>query len=254
MVPSACSKFIYPWWACFFGTSGDPPEVSECRGPAAVAVIQQGSVKDHPQWAVRHPEASGRGAWEAVCTKVLPQREICLDRRGEPLPFLMVSPSRCQRYIRLILKHFLYKQGWAKNVSFNQIMLKTVRNIVALSFKDGDTNSLTTDNMERHGHLSHPALPDGGALLSEAKLQSIMSFLDEMEKSEQERPRSGTLGSNRAVSLVILSFCRHNTDLDLFPFYYFLVVRRGVTFYWTVTCYCCWGQQICDETQAGAGR
>uniref|UniRef100_A0AAX7V8F8 Centrosomal protein 131 n=1 Tax=Astatotilapia calliptera TaxID=8154 RepID=A0AAX7V8F8_ASTCA len=58
---------------------------------------------------------------------------------------------------------------------------------------DGDSNSLTTDNLERHGQLSHhPALPDGGALLSEAKLQSIMSFLDEMEKSEQERPRSET--------------------------------------------------------------
>lgn len=83
-------------------------------------------------------------------------------------------------------------------------MLRTVCDIVALSFKDGDSNSLTTDNMEHHGHLSHhPGLPDGGALLSEAKLQSIMSFLDEMEKSEQERPRSGTLGSHRAVSLVI---------------------------------------------------
>uniref|UniRef100_A0A7N9B181 Centrosomal protein 131 n=1 Tax=Mastacembelus armatus TaxID=205130 RepID=A0A7N9B181_9TELE len=61
---------------------------------------------------------------------------------------------------------------------------------------DGDANSLTTDNLERHGQLSHhAALPDGGALLSEAKLQSIMSFLDEMEKSEQERPRSVTSGS-----------------------------------------------------------
>ncbi len=70
-----------------------------------------------------------------------------------------------------------------------------------LSLKDGDSNSLTTDNLERHGQLSHhPALPDGGALLSEAKLQSIMSFLDEMEKSEQERPRSVTSGSHREVS------------------------------------------------------
>uniref|UniRef100_A0A8C2WXK0 Centrosomal protein 131 n=1 Tax=Cyclopterus lumpus TaxID=8103 RepID=A0A8C2WXK0_CYCLU len=67
--------------------------------------------------------------------------------------------------------------------------------------EDGDSNSLTTDNLERHGQLSHhPALPDGGALLSEAKLQSIMSFLDEMEKSEQERPRSVTSGSHREVS------------------------------------------------------
>ncbi|XP_016889877.1 centrosomal protein of 131 kDa isoform X1 [Cynoglossus semilaevis] len=64
--------------------------------------------------------------------------------------------------------------------------------------EDGDSNSLTTDNLERHGQMSlHPALPDGGALLSEAKLQSIMSFLDEMEKSEQERPRSVTSGSHR---------------------------------------------------------
>uniref|UniRef100_A0A671XK29 Centrosomal protein 131 n=1 Tax=Sparus aurata TaxID=8175 RepID=A0A671XK29_SPAAU len=67
--------------------------------------------------------------------------------------------------------------------------------------EDGDSNSLTTDNLERHGQLSHhPALPDGGALLSEAKLQSIMSFLDEMEKSEQERPRSVTSGSHREVT------------------------------------------------------
>ncbi|KAG1955160.1 centrosomal protein of 131 kDa isoform X2 [Pimephales promelas] len=68
--------------------------------------------------------------------------------------------------------------------------------------KDGDSNSLTTDNVERHRQLSQtPVLPDGGALLSEAKLQTIMSFLDEMEKSEQERPRSVTSGSHREVVL-----------------------------------------------------
>ncbi|KAM9832128.1 centrosomal protein of 131 kDa [Neosynchiropus ocellatus] len=64
--------------------------------------------------------------------------------------------------------------------------------------QDGESNSLTTDNLERHGQLSHALVQsDGGALLSEAKLQSIMSFLDEMEKSEQERPRSVTSGSQR---------------------------------------------------------
>lgn len=84
---------------------------------------------------------------------------------------------------------------------------------MTLSFKDGDSNSLTTDNVEHH--LSHhPSLPDGGALLSDAKLQSIMSFLDEMEKSEQERPRSVTLGSHRAVSLMALSSCLDNTETD----------------------------------------
>uniref|UniRef100_A0A6Q2XX04 Centrosomal protein 131 n=1 Tax=Esox lucius TaxID=8010 RepID=A0A6Q2XX04_ESOLU len=67
---------------------------------------------------------------------------------------------------------------------------------------DGDSTSLTTDNLERHGQLVHPpVLPDGGALLSEAKLQSIMSFLDEMEKSEQERPRSVTSGSHKEMLL-----------------------------------------------------
>jgi len=56
--------------------------------------------------------------------------------------------------------------------------------------------------VERHRQLSQtPVLPDGGALLSEAKLQTIMSFLDEMEKSEQERPRSVTSGSHREVNI-----------------------------------------------------
>ncbi|RVE59877.1 hypothetical protein OJAV_G00193350 [Oryzias javanicus] len=68
--------------------------------------------------------------------------------------------------------------------------------------EDADSNSLTTDNLERHGQMNNQAsLPDGGALLSEAKLQSIMSFLDEMEKSEQERPRSITSGSHREALL-----------------------------------------------------
>uniref|UniRef100_A0A6Q2WVV9 Centrosomal protein 131 n=1 Tax=Esox lucius TaxID=8010 RepID=A0A6Q2WVV9_ESOLU len=67
--------------------------------------------------------------------------------------------------------------------------------------EDGDSTSLTTDNLERHGQLVHPpVLPDGGALLSEAKLQSIMSFLDEMEKSEQERPRSEELAGIEQAS------------------------------------------------------
>ncbi|XP_041075702.1 centrosomal protein of 131 kDa isoform X1 [Polyodon spathula] len=68
--------------------------------------------------------------------------------------------------------------------------------------EDRDSNSLTADNLELLGKMSQPpALPDGGALLSEAKLQSIMSFLDEMEKSEQERPRSVTSGSHREALL-----------------------------------------------------
>ncbi|XP_041095708.1 E3 ubiquitin-protein ligase rnf213-beta [Polyodon spathula] len=68
--------------------------------------------------------------------------------------------------------------------------------------EERDSNSLTADNLELLGKMNQPpALPDGGALLSEAKLQSIMSFLDEMEKSEQERPRSVTSGSHRQALL-----------------------------------------------------
>ncbi|XP_074081034.1 centrosomal protein of 131 kDa isoform X2 [Macrotis lagotis] len=61
------------------------------------------------------------------------------------------------------------------------------------SWIDGEvgSNSLTADNLEKFGKLNPPhGVPEDGALLSEAKLQSIMNFLDEMEKSEQERPHS----------------------------------------------------------------
>ncbi|XP_068769693.1 centrosomal protein of 131 kDa isoform X8 [Struthio camelus] len=61
-----------------------------------------------------------------------------------------------------------------------------------------DSNSLTADNLEKFGKLNHsPGVPEDGALLSEAKLQSIISFLDEMEKSEQERPRSAASVTQR---------------------------------------------------------
>ncbi|XP_068510892.1 centrosomal protein of 131 kDa isoform X1 [Anas acuta] len=65
---------------------------------------------------------------------------------------------------------------------------------------DGEpgSNSLTADNLEKLGKLNHsPGVPEDGALLSEAKLQSIISFLDEMEKSEQERPRSAASATQR---------------------------------------------------------
>uniref|UniRef100_A0AAR2JZF3 Centrosomal protein 131 n=1 Tax=Pygocentrus nattereri TaxID=42514 RepID=A0AAR2JZF3_PYGNA len=82
--------------------------------------------------------------------------------------------------------------------------------------EDGTSNSLTADNLERHGQLSQtPALPDEGALLSEAKLQSIMSFLDEMEKSEQERPRSVTSGSHREVLLLQVTSSMMRLKLEL---------------------------------------
>uniref|UniRef100_A0A286ZQ11 Centrosomal protein 131 n=1 Tax=Sus scrofa TaxID=9823 RepID=A0A286ZQ11_PIG len=57
--------------------------------------------------------------------------------------------------------------------------------------EEDDASSLTADNLEKFGKLSAAASPpEDGTLLSEAKLQSIMSFLDEMERSEQGRPAS----------------------------------------------------------------
>nr|XP_060620265.1 centrosomal protein of 131 kDa isoform X3 [Anolis sagrei ordinatus] len=61
-----------------------------------------------------------------------------------------------------------------------------------------NSNSLTADNLEKFGKLNCSlGVPEEGTLLSEAKLQSIISFLDEMEKSEQERPRSAASASHR---------------------------------------------------------
>lgn len=55
--------------------------------------------------------------------------------------------------------------------------------------QEDDASSLTADNLEKFGKLSaFPEPPEDGTLLSEAKLQSIMSFLDEMEKSAQDQP------------------------------------------------------------------
>ncbi|XP_016158327.1 PREDICTED: centrosomal protein of 131 kDa isoform X1 [Ficedula albicollis] len=67
--------------------------------------------------------------------------------------------------------------------------------------QEPSSNSLTADNLEKFGKLNHPpGVPEDGALLSEAKLQSIISFLDEMEKSEQERPRSAASATQREAS------------------------------------------------------
>ncbi|XP_032562834.1 LOW QUALITY PROTEIN: centrosomal protein of 131 kDa [Chiroxiphia lanceolata] len=69
--------------------------------------------------------------------------------------------------------------------------------------QEPNSNSLTADNLEKFGKLNHsPGVPEDGALLSEAKLQSIISFLDEMERSEQERPRSAASATQRESFLL----------------------------------------------------
>ncbi|XP_034496601.1 centrosomal protein of 131 kDa isoform X2 [Ailuropoda melanoleuca] len=61
--------------------------------------------------------------------------------------------------------------------------------------EEDDASSLTADNLEKFGKLSTCAgPPEDGTLLSEAKLQGIMSFLHEMETSGQDRPASAPQG------------------------------------------------------------
>ncbi|KAM9208303.1 centrosomal protein of 131 kDa isoform 2-T2 [Dugong dugon] len=61
------------------------------------------------------------------------------------------------------------------------------------------TSSLTADNLEKLGRLSTPTGPhDDGTLLSEAKLHSILSFLNEMEPSAREWPAGLMRGAELA--------------------------------------------------------
>uniref|UniRef100_A0A8P0PPU1 Centrosomal protein 131 n=1 Tax=Canis lupus familiaris TaxID=9615 RepID=A0A8P0PPU1_CANLF len=63
--------------------------------------------------------------------------------------------------------------------------------------EEDDASNLTADNLERFGKLSTCDGPsEDGTLLSEAKLQSIMSFLHEMEMEQlgQDRPASAPQG------------------------------------------------------------
>ncbi|XP_061866728.1 centrosomal protein of 131 kDa isoform X3 [Colius striatus] len=69
--------------------------------------------------------------------------------------------------------------------------------------EEPSSSSLTADNLEKFGKLNHsPGVPEDGALLSEAKLQSIISFLDEINKSEQERPSSAASATQQESLLV----------------------------------------------------
>ncbi|XP_023367031.1 centrosomal protein of 131 kDa isoform X1 [Otolemur garnettii] len=59
----------------------------------------------------------------------------------------------------------------------------------AWTSKEDDASFLTTDNLEKFRKLSAaPGPPEDETLLSEAKLQTIMNFLDEMEMSAQGQP------------------------------------------------------------------
>nr|XP_020460446.1 centrosomal protein of 131 kDa isoform X2 [Monopterus albus] len=147
-----------------------------------------------PGFRVVSPALSNRRG--SQCSQEILQRSVSVEDQHQG-----ASSSRAQSKTTLneLLDTLKLLEGESERLSEPKSYRKEK---YAWIDEDRDSNSLTTDNLERHGQLSHhPALPDGGALLSEAKLQSIMSFLDEMEKSEQERPRSVTLGSHREAVL-----------------------------------------------------
>ncbi|XP_064126641.1 centrosomal protein of 131 kDa isoform X1 [Loxodonta africana] len=73
-------------------------------------------------------------------------------------------------------------------------------------------SSLTADNLEKLGRLSAPAgPPDNGTLLSEAKLHSILSFLDEMEPSAREWPAMGPQWEGLVLQAELASLERGST-------------------------------------------
>ncbi|XP_049716262.1 centrosomal protein of 131 kDa [Elephas maximus indicus] len=73
-------------------------------------------------------------------------------------------------------------------------------------------SSLTADNLEKLGRLSAPAgPPDNGTLLSEAKLHSILSFLDEMEPSAREWPATGPQWEGLVLQAELASLERGST-------------------------------------------
>lgn len=83
---------------------------------------------------------------------------------------------------------------------------------------DADT-SLTVDNLERLSQMTRDGQaeqkePQNGTLLSEAKLKNIISFLDEMEKAEQERPRSSASNTHRAASAVATEVTSSMLELE----------------------------------------
>ncbi|XP_054625101.1 centrosomal protein of 131 kDa isoform X2 [Dunckerocampus dactyliophorus] len=136
--------------------------------------------------AVSPPSSNHRGS---QCSQELPVRSLGGEDQRQAASSSMASKST----LNDLLDTLKLLEAEPERLSQPKCYSKEK---YAWTDEDGDGNSLTADNLERHGQLSLPP-SDGAALLSEAKLQSIMSFLDEMEKSEQERPRSATSGSQR---------------------------------------------------------
>uniref|UniRef100_A0A8C3FU66 Centrosomal protein 131 n=1 Tax=Chrysemys picta bellii TaxID=8478 RepID=A0A8C3FU66_CHRPI len=150
--------------ANFRAAAAEPEEISP-PGPGS-GTGQDNAAEDKPQ-DVNSRELASEELQTVVTATSRAQSKVTLNELLDTLKLLEEEPE-------LMPQPKLYKKD-------------------KYAWIDGETdsNSLTADNLEKFGKLNHcPGVPGDGALLSEAKIQSIITFLDEMEKSEQERPRS----------------------------------------------------------------
>ncbi|XP_047291618.1 centrosomal protein of 131 kDa isoform X13 [Homo sapiens] len=115
------------------------------------------------------------------------QDVLAQDAAGDNLE--MMAPSRGSAKSRGPLEELLHTlQLLEKEPDVLPRPRTHHRGRYAWASEEDDASSLTADNLEKFGKLSaFPEPPEDGTLLSEAKLQSIMSFLDEMEKSGQDQ-------------------------------------------------------------------
>uniref|UniRef100_A0A2K6P3H5 Centrosomal protein 131 n=1 Tax=Rhinopithecus roxellana TaxID=61622 RepID=A0A2K6P3H5_RHIRO len=139
---------------CCLPTSSSSPEPQQPPEDRTQDVLAQDAAGDKLETvAPSRGSAKSRGPLEELLHTLQ-----LLEKEPEPLP--RPRASHRGRY------------AWASEVTV-----------------EDDASSLTADNLEKFGKLSaFPEPAEDGTLLSEAKLQSIMSFLDEMEKSGQDQP------------------------------------------------------------------
>nr|XP_023960426.1 centrosomal protein of 131 kDa isoform X3 [Chrysemys picta bellii] len=164
--------------ANFRAAAAEPEEISP-PGPGS-GTGQDNAAEDKPQ-DVNSRELASEELQTVVTATSRAQSKVTLNELLDTLKLLEEEPE-------LMPQPKLYKKDKYAWIDGTAVSMKS-RHL--LPGQETDSNSLTADNLEKFGKLNHcPGVPGDGALLSEAKIQSIITFLDEMEKSEQERPRS----------------------------------------------------------------
>ncbi|XP_023960426.2 centrosomal protein of 131 kDa isoform X3 [Chrysemys picta bellii] len=164
--------------ANFRAAAAEPEEISP-PGPGS-GTGQDNAAEDKPQ-DVNSRELASEELQTVFTATSRAQSKVTLNELLDTLKLLEEEPE-------LMPQPKLYKKDKYAWIDGTAVSMKS-RHL--LPGQEADSNSLTADNLEKFGKLNHcPGVPGDGALLSEAKIQSIITFLDEMEKSEQERPRS----------------------------------------------------------------